>query len=413
MEVEKPKEETPKDEVKEPAKEFKGKPIELPKWEEKEPGTKLLPPVIIGKKPEPEPIVVEEKRERRPYRDDRDRGERRGGDRRGGRGGDRRGGDVRRDRPDRGLDARVGEADRINREEAYAPDGDRGVDESFLKMKRKEDAAYQTIADAKKKTYATRVMEAHQDLQIFKPLEKVFQEKLSLDLMFILDCTGSMSSWIKAAKQELFNIIDFVMQEHEGAKIFVSVVAYRDICDKEKNLQVLPFTNQKDTAHSFISSLSAMGGGDTPEDVCGGFQEALKQDWKSNARYALLITDAPCHGKKYHKDTGDTYPEGDPQGRDPEKQIIQLVERGVNLYGIKITNLTDVMFRIFSDVYQSVAKKPMTIADLGQGTGSFGFFVANTVTATLSSSVVNSDVSFIKRALKEMKEMKRDNKLTV
>lgn len=128
----------------------------------------------------------------------------------------------------------------------------------------------------------------------------------------------------------------------------------------------------------------------------------MKQDWKSNAKYALLITDAPCHGKKYHSE-GDTYPEGDPQGRDPEKQIMELVDRGVNLYGIKITNITDKMFRIFSDVYQSVAKKPMTIADLGQGTGSFGFFVANTVTATLSSSVVNSDVSFIKRALKEMR----------
>jgi len=46
MEVEKPKEETVKDEKKEEIKEFKGKLIELPKWEEKEPGTKLLPSVV-------------------------------------------------------------------------------------------------------------------------------------------------------------------------------------------------------------------------------------------------------------------------------------------------------------------------------------------------------------------------------
>jgi hypothetical protein len=89
--------------------------------------------------------------------------------------------------------------------------------------------------------------------------------------MFILDCTGSMSSWIKATKKELHNIIDFVMHEHEGAQIFISIIAYRDISDGAKNLEVLPFTNQKDTALSFISSLSAMGGGDTPEDICGGF----------------------------------------------------------------------------------------------------------------------------------------------
>mgnify|MGYP002372681036 CR=1 FL=1 len=53
-----------------------------------------------------------------------------------------------------------------------------------------------------------------------------------MDLMFIMDCTGSMGSWIKAAKQELYNILDYVMEEHEGARIFISVVVYRDFCDK-------------------------------------------------------------------------------------------------------------------------------------------------------------------------------------
>lgn len=45
----------------EPVREFNGKPVELPKWEEKEPGMKFLAPVIIGKKPE-----LEVKEERKP-----------------------------------------------------------------------------------------------------------------------------------------------------------------------------------------------------------------------------------------------------------------------------------------------------------------------------------------------------------
>jgi hypothetical protein len=53
-----------------------------------------------------------------------------------------------------------------------------------------------------------------------------------------------------------------------------------------------------------------------------------------------LITDAPCHGKRYHEED-DNYPQGDPKGRDPEKQIIQMVEKGINLYGIKITRITN------------------------------------------------------------------------
>jgi hypothetical protein len=38
--------------------------------------------------------------------------------------------------------------------------------------------------------------------------------------------------------------------------------------------------------------------------------------WTATAKYAVLIADAPCHGKKYHKEH-DTYPEGDPLGLDP------------------------------------------------------------------------------------------------
>lgn len=101
-------------------------------------------------------------------------------------------------------------------------------------------------------------------MQLFKPLEKIFKSKLSLDLMFIIDCTGSMSSWIKAVKKELYGIIDQVLLEHEGARINISVVAYRDHCDKDKRLEVLGFTDKKDIVLDFVSKLAAMGGGDSP-----------------------------------------------------------------------------------------------------------------------------------------------------
>lgn len=141
--------------------------------------------------------------------------------------------------------------------------------------------------------------------------------------MFILDCTGSMSSWIKACKNELNNIINQVLYEHEGATINISIVAYRDVQDK-KRFEVLPFTREKDIVIQFIAKLTAMGGGDTPQDICGAFKQALAQNWKSTAKYAVLITDAPCHGKKYHS-CDDTYPEGDPTHLNPEKQILEFV----------------------------------------------------------------------------------------
>jgi hypothetical protein len=57
-----------------------------------------------------------------------------------------------------------------------------------------------------------------------------------------------------------------------------------------------------------------MGGGDEPEDIAGAFEKALEQDWKSQCKYAILIADAPCHGKQYHNCHGDDYPKGDPEG---------------------------------------------------------------------------------------------------
>jgi len=35
----------------------------------------------------------------------------------------------------------------------------------------------------------------------------------SLDLMFIMDCTGSMSPWIDAAKKEVKSIIDCIRNQ--------------------------------------------------------------------------------------------------------------------------------------------------------------------------------------------------------
>ena len=44
---------------------------------------------------------------------------------------------------------------------------------------------------------------------------------------------------------------------------------------------------------------------------------ALDKNWKNNARFAILIADAPCHGIKYHS-MGDSYPYGVPNRKNIE-----------------------------------------------------------------------------------------------
>ena len=49
------------------------------------------------------------------------------------------------------------------------------------------------------------------------------------------------------------------------------------------------------------------------EDIEGAFEKALNKTWKSNARFAILVADAPCDGEICHSDTyDDDYPDGIP-----------------------------------------------------------------------------------------------------
>jgi hypothetical protein len=77
-------------------------------------------------------------------------------------------------------------------------------------------------------------------------------ERTELDLMFIMDITGSMASWIEAAKKELFYILDFVDQSFPNTKIRISFVGYRDYCDKNR-FSILNFTEDREIARNFIA----------------------------------------------------------------------------------------------------------------------------------------------------------------
>ena len=41
----------------------------------------------------------------------------------------------------------------------------------------------------------------------------------------------------------------------------------------------------------------------------------LEHHWQAKDRYAILVSDAPCHGTKYHYICGDSHLNGDPYGR--------------------------------------------------------------------------------------------------
>ena len=75
-------------------------------------------------------------------------------------------------------------------------------------------------------------------------------------------------------------------------------MAYRDHYNKPagQHLEVFPFNSDIGACEEFLQNLRAIGNIDTPEDVVGGLDAALQQDWKAKIKHAVLLADAPCHG---------------------------------------------------------------------------------------------------------------------
>src|ERR1044071_3265003 len=123
--------------------------------------------------------------------------------------------------------------------------------------------------------------------------------KPMLEMVFVLDTTGSMGGLIEGAKQRIWGIVNEVMQSASHPAVRVGLVAYRDRGD-EYVTKVLPLTNDLDQVYSTLMGYRAEGGGDSPEDVRRALADGVHQaGWSktspSIAQIMFLVGDAPPH----------------------------------------------------------------------------------------------------------------------
>lgn len=167
-----------------------------------------------------------------------------------------------------------------------------------------------------------------------------------LELGFVIDATWSMDHWIDRAQNTLSGIIKKVYTECQDCcelQVRVTVVAYRDLSD-DKRFMLFPFSQNVEAAKKFIKNLKATGGGDAPEDVCGGLKLALMQDWSTDGiKKMFLIADAPCHGLKYNPKGRDDYPDGTPDAPDLEALMDEMCKKNIDFDLIKLTPAVDLM----------------------------------------------------------------------
>jgi len=180
------------------------------------------------------------------------------------------------------------------------------------------------------------------------------KERLAqVDICFIMDITGSMSSYVTQAKASIQGILQYFASGKAAERKYkfrFAFVGYRDHKDANQ-YEVKDFTSDPDEMTRFIEAIVCSGGGDAAEDVAGGLFQSLILNWKSKTRLAFLVLDAPPHGKQYHDGSSDDYPDGDPNGRVPEELLKEMRELGMDVFVSEITADTRKMFNIFKTAY--------------------------------------------------------------
>lgn len=115
-----------------------------------------------------------------------------------------------------------------------------------------------------------------------------------IQLMFVIDTTGSMSDEIYYLKEEIDDVIGRIKQQ-TNAEVLLSILVYRDYGD-EYLTDYSDFTSNVSAQQAYLKKQDADGGGDFPEAVEVAMAEAVDKQWSANATKIIIhVADAPAH----------------------------------------------------------------------------------------------------------------------
>ena len=91
-----------------------------------------------------------------------------------------------------------------------------------------------------------------------------FNQKNGVDLLLLMDCTGSMKDWIDECKDNLLDVMKNVREKcNIQSNIRIAYIGYRDIGDEGADylhMDVIDFTTDHEEVKLKIASSKAFGG---------------------------------------------------------------------------------------------------------------------------------------------------------
>jgi len=133
------------------------------------------------------------------------------------------------------------------------------------------------------------------------------EKKNIIELMFVVDVTGSMGDELGFLNNEIADVVNQVALADSETQINLALLFYRDYSDKEDFVyyDFVDVTTEEglEIQQKAIAAQNASGGGDYPEAVEDALSQAVSKQWSNGATTKILfqILDAPPHSGEINR----------------------------------------------------------------------------------------------------------------
>jgi hypothetical protein len=179
-----------------------------------------------------------------------------------------------------------------------------------------------------------------EELSVTLDVAKPVADPVALDVLLLIDTTGSMGDEIGRIKESLLSMTQKLRSLGREFDLRYGAVLYRDLGD-EYVTAAHPFTSDIREFDAALKDVVADGGGDGPESLNQGLAEAVgRADWRAGAaKVMFLIADAPPH-MDYQGDV--SY----------GKSLPAAVGRGIRIHAVAASGIDEVGSLVFRQIAQ-------------------------------------------------------------
>ena len=171
-------------------------------------------------------------------------------------------------------------------------------------------------------------------------------DPIRLDVLFLIDATGSMSDEIQQLKDNMISVSERIHTLPSAPNVRFGMTIYRDRGDLFVS-RTFDFTSDIQAFTDELAQVVAEGGGDYPESLNEGLHSALElPEWRVEETVSLifLIADAPPH-LDYSQDY------------DYAQEIFTATENGIKIFPLASSGLDDQGEYVFRQLAQMTGGK--------------------------------------------------------